>query len=777
MNQKGMKFVSNLLATALILTTVVPTTFAETGTGSTETATSTTVTTGAAAPTDTQATNESAEQQVVVQEVPARIVVPVLDKVLVGNEATLQAKLVRANGTVVETATDEVALELVRGYSGRVTVTDQNGAPAKIVNGKYVVAAVDGIATFRISKSDAGIVNLRLSDLTNPSVSSPAQPLAVFVKLKSLSVSQTIAPTGSLLGNSSAKFVVKAMDSSYPSAGLGNYQVWLSLPAGSIGTAKVGEESLDTTPKPFTTSPDGEVTVTFTTPEMLPITGGTARVVVQDKAVSPTMLKTATYTYSPLGSLVLSPTIIATTGSLRPNETKELKLKATGRSNTTFGKVEVFLAVKKAVDGGTVTVNGRMVGETPEAFQTDDLGNMTIEYTASGLFPNGGTDTLQVFDSPISVRPKASASYTYASVSRVVFVPSRFVADTGTLQPAETKRLAVNVTGTNQKAFPYGKVWLSIAQTGGGGTAWVNGTELTNVPQEFTANQFGQVVVDYTAPAELPNGGTDTIKVQDKQVNPKSTSSISYTYTAMKEVIMPQYIAASGTLAPGTTKTVDLVVYDSKVQAMKNTPVYLTLNAQSKATAESGGVALTPGVPTLVRTDSTGSISIDYKTPMYLPAAALVDTILVQNQAVNPSITKKITYTYKGVNQLEASTSLIAKTGSLAAGTTIPKGPLHFVAWESKRINYTSPYTAVYLTASNSVTVDKETVGQAYVLVNGQSILLTKVPLEVITDNQGYVDVIYSTPSVLPSRSSTDTIRMQKAANSTSGSVFMRYTY
>lgn len=799
MNQKGKKFVSNLLATALILTTVVPTTFAETGTGSiSETETSTTVTTGADAPTDTQTgdagttpestTPESTEpvvilppvtttepvpgltEEVVAQAVPEKISVVYPSKVLVGNEQIVEAKLVGADGNVVETATDEVALVLGRFY-GRITVKDAAGNIVRPdLDGRFKVAAVGGIATFRITNTRAETVTYALTDLTNPAVKS-TNSAGIFVTLRSISVNKTIAPSGNLIGNQSVNVIVKAVDNS--DVGLAGIDVWLSLPAGSTGTAAVGATALTTAPQSFTTDSEGQVVVTYTTPDSLPINGGTDKIVVQNAETRPSKVYVSTYVYPKLGQLKISSTSIAPTGSLLPNETKQLSVSALSSKGAVFGKTSVYLAIKKTAGGGTATVNGVELDATPTLFDTDDLGRLNIDYTAPSLLPNGGVESIQVFDTPTSVRPRLTANYTYASMASITFVPGRTLATTGSLKTNETRMIAVNAKGSNGKAFPNGKVWLSIDQAGGGGTATVNGTPLDGTPQEFTADQFGQVQIAYTTPAELPNGGTDTIKVQDQAEKPKRSSTVAYTYSSMKSVYSPSTVAATGTLKRGETKSVEFVVYDSRGYTMSNTPVYLTLSAQSQATAAIGGTALT-AVPQLFRTDSTGTIRVDYTAPEYLPGGALVDTILLQNQAVKPTSTKKITYTYKAIGYIQADPALIATTGTLGASSS---RNVYFTAWDRRNGTVRAANTVVYLSAVNTVAADRATVGQAFVKVGDQEILLTKTPQEFVTDAYGDVHVIYRTPGTLPTVASTDRILIQPSPFTTSGTVYSSYSY
>jgi hypothetical protein len=218
----------------------------------------------------------------------------------------------------------------------------------------------------------------------------------------------TIAAPGSLSAGNSVISVVTAKDSG--GIGVAGAAVYLSF--SGVGSAKVGGTALSGTPQSFTADASGQITITYTTPGVLPATG-TDTITAGNAAVSPTVSKATAYSYGVPASYSLTPSPIAATGSLPASKSVTVRLRVLDSSSGSLAGATVYLSFTQATGGGTASVRGAALSPTPVAYITDSTGAIAITYTTPATPPSSGTDTISAANATSSATITASTSYTY----------------------------------------------------------------------------------------------------------------------------------------------------------------------------------------------------------------------------------------------------------------------------------------------------------------------------------------------------------------------------
>jgi hypothetical protein len=217
-----------------------------------------------------------------------------------------------------------------------------------------------------------------------------------------------VAVPASLAAGATASVTVTAEDASavpIPSA-----TVYLSfVPSAGGGSAAVGLTALTGTPAAFVAGPTGQITITYTMPVALPLTG-TDTFSAQQTPTS--ARRTTSYSYGTLVSLTFSPNPIAVAGSLTAGQGVTVTLQAKdGMGNPVSGQT-LYLSFVPATNGGSAMFGTKALSATPIQVKTDSSGLILILYSASTTALTTGTDTLMAANAKTS--PTLSATDTYS---------------------------------------------------------------------------------------------------------------------------------------------------------------------------------------------------------------------------------------------------------------------------------------------------------------------------------------------------------------------------
>ncbi len=265
-------------------------------------------------------------------------------------------------------------------------------------------------------------------------------------------------------------------------------------------------------------------------------------------------------------TIALSPTPIASTGSLGASTVTDVTLTATNSllgCGSIFGRCDVWLKFDAAQGGGQAYLGSSLLPlyltSTPSKWTTDNNGNLIIHYKIPGILPAGGTDTLTAQNADTSPSVVTTDTYTFNTpVANWVFSPSPIAANASLAAGA-----TVNVTLTSQNSaggpVSYAGILLSFTPTNGGGHTSVGSTALTGSNQSFQTGANGQIDITYHTPATLPpQGGRDTIYASTTicislVCFPLVRATDSYTYATT-------FYFAEGTTRSGFSETLSLLM-------------------------------------------------------------------------------------------------------------------------------------------------------------------------------------------------------------------------
>ncbi|MGZ4112326.1 MAG: hypothetical protein ACXVP5_07820, partial [Tumebacillaceae bacterium] len=302
----------------------------------------------------------------------------------------------------------------------------------------------------------------------------------------------------------------------------------------------------------------------------------------------------------------------------------------------------VYLSLNQVENGGVATVGETALTKEPQPFATDATGNVSINYTAPASLPGGGIDTITIQDAPTNPHVKATNSYTFTALSKLVYSASTLAA-TGTLKANDQTTVTVQAQDAAKHPLANTIVYLSVQSPGG--IALVGDTALTATPQAFVTNEAGLISITYTAPQTLPNGGTVSVIAQETTNKPHVKASSSYTFAKISKWVGNATIAATGSLKAGDKQTVTMVVQDASKHPIGHTTVYLSLTS----TGTGGGKAMVGdtalnGTLQAFTTDDFGQIIITYIASDLLPHR-VTDTITCAD-STKKTVRATTTYTY-----------------------------------------------------------------------------------------------------------------------------------
>lgn len=210
-----------------------------------------------------------------------------------------------------------------------------------------------------------------------------------------------------------------------------------------------------------------------------------------------------------------------------------------------------------------------------------------------------------------------------------------------------------------------------------------------------------------------------------------------------KFVASPTPIAAAGTLAASSSKTVTFTAEDSTGAAIAGAQVYLGIFATAGGGSATVGATALTTKPALFIANASGQVSVTYKSGATKGGR---DELKAQNTASAPTIITRDTYCYFGGSYRFSPTPL-ASAGTLK-GSSIKSGTLTVLA---------SGGTAV---AGATVYLSFVTAGGGSATANGTP--LTATPTAFVANASGQVPISYTTPAALPA-TGTDTIVAQDA--------------
>lgn len=232
-------------------------------------------------------------------------------------------------------------------------------------------------------------------------------------------------------------------------------------------------------------------------------------------------------------------------------------------------------------------------------------------------------------------------------VASYVMSPSP-IAAAGTLAANATVAVTLTAEDVTSAAVPGATVYLELKAVHGGGSAFVGATRLTSKPLPFTTDPSGHIAVSYHAATTLPGSGRDAIRaVSALKSSTAITAEDAYSYSSVSAYKMkPKPVAAVGTMAVNTTRTITLTALSSSKSPVPGAVVYLSFaQGAGGGSASVGSTALT-STRQAFTANSSGVITISYKTPGTLPAAGVVDAVHADSAATKGITTAVDTYTF-----------------------------------------------------------------------------------------------------------------------------------
>ena len=194
-------------------------------------------------------------------------------------------------------------------------------------------------------------------------------------------------------------------------APLAGHKVTLALRTTSGAGAAVGNTALTAHAQTFVTDAKGGIDLSYTSSLEPPVVG-------QDALVAKASLKgfTATstdrYTYTVPTDYRITPSPMATAGSLKAGQRVTVTLRVTNHSTQTsvgVGGAQVYLSFAKNGLGGTAATDGQALAGQPIPVLTDLHGQVAVTYTAgSGV---GSADVIQAEDAASAPTIQATDSY------------------------------------------------------------------------------------------------------------------------------------------------------------------------------------------------------------------------------------------------------------------------------------------------------------------------------------------------------------------------------
>jgi hypothetical protein len=286
-----------------------------------------------------------------------------------------------------------------------------------------------------------------------------------------------------------------------------------------------------------------------------------------------------------------------------------------------------------------------------------------------------------------AVASGAVGTYRFASaatVDKYTFTPAP-IASAGSLAPNAS--VPVTVTATASRVPQPGiAVWLSFTEVGlappgsTGGSALVGTVKLTSTPTSYTTNGSGQILLTYKGAAVPPSGGRDVITAQNAATAPTLTKSDPYAFSGVASYTwsVGPPIAASGSLAAGSTTNFSAIAKDSTGTAIPGAIVFLSLTSTAStpgtATATDARTGLKhplASAPKRFFADTTGAVPISYTVPSSLPSSG-TDTVTAQDRGAAPRITSTTTYSFSG--STSCTSTSVPLVGAYQGGATAPVG-------------------------------------------------------------------------------------------------------
>jgi hypothetical protein len=231
-------------------------------------------------------------------------------------------------------------------------------------------------------------------------------------------------------------------------------------------------------------------------------------------------------------------------------------------------------------------------------------------------------------------------------VANYLLAPSPIAAP-ATLAANATVTVTLTAVDSTDAPVPGATVFLTFKHNKtGGGSALVGATALTIKPQSFVADTSGHIAITYKTPSTLPGNGEDVISAQNLASHPTIRVSDHYTFNGVKRYKMsPHPIATTASLAANSTKVVTLTALNSSHTGVAGATVYLVFTPATGGGSASVGTTALTSTPQAFTANSSGVISITYKTPAVLPTSG-TDTIMARSAPTHSIIVASDTYTF-----------------------------------------------------------------------------------------------------------------------------------
>jgi hypothetical protein len=235
---------------------------------------------------------------------------------------------------------------------------------------------------------------------------------------------------------------------------------------------------------------------------------------------------------TPIATLTMSPTPIAPTASLLAKAAVTVTVTALDSTGRPIDNAVVYIAFQPTTGGGTAMTHKTALNFIPEAFRTGLAGTIKVTYHApANPQPTSGSDWIGVTANPFNSNVIAQDTYTFAPSPKVTAykVSPRPIAPTGVLTVGSVTPVTVTALSSSNTPVPFGAVYLSFtAGSGGAGTAFAHGVQLTSTPQLFHAGSTGQLSLSYHVLG--PAAGTDTVTIANAPAGATVTVTDSYTF-------------------------------------------------------------------------------------------------------------------------------------------------------------------------------------------------------------------------------------------------------
>jgi hypothetical protein len=231
-------------------------------------------------------------------------------------------------------------------------------------------------------------------------------------------------------------------------------------------------------------------------------------------------------------------------------------------------------------------------------------------------------------------------------VANYLLAPSPIAAP-ATLAANATVTVTLTAVDSTNTPVPGATVFLTFKHTvTGGGSALVGTTALNLKAQSFVADTSGHIAITYKTPATLPGNGEDLITAQNLASQPTIRVSDHYIFDGVTRYKMhPHPIAVTASLAANSTVGVSLTALSKSHVGVPGAVVYLLFTPGIGGGSASVGTTALTSTPEAFTANSSGVISITYKTPAVLPTSG-TDTITARSAPTHPIIVASDTYTF-----------------------------------------------------------------------------------------------------------------------------------